>query len=254
MNYNLLRYPGCKWNKHLALIDHPEIKSYLPQTDLLNKKTLDYYVKKYPSCFLKPSLGGGGKGVIKISKYGKYYALHSSIFKKNYANINRLSNDLQKRTRSKKYIIQQGIELFHIKQRPVDFRILLLKPHQSWKYIGIMGKYAGKNRFVTNHARGGRSINLQPALRYGLNYSNKKCKEMERKLESLGLNIANSLNDTFSNITELGLDVAIDSNEQIWLIEANTKPRFKLFKDHTDTTLYLKIFRAIKELRSKQDG
>ncbi len=254
MSYTLLRYPGCKWNKHLALIDNPEIKSYLPQTDLLNKRNLETYIRKYPSCFLKPTLGGGGKGVIKISKHGKYYTLHSSVFKRPYANINRLFNHIQKRTHSKKYIIQQGVELFKINQRPLDFRILLLKPHLSWKYIGIMGKYAGKNRFVTNHARGGRAINLKPALRYGLNYSNKKSKEMEGKLEFLGLNIANSLNNTFANITELGLDVAIDTNEQIWLIEANTKPRFKLFKDHTDPSLYQKIVRATKELRSKQDG
>jgi hypothetical protein len=137
-----------------------------------------------------------------------------------------------------------------IGERFVDFRIVLLKPRNTWEFIGIMGKCAAKNRFVTNHARGGVSIRLKQALKQGLNYSEKESEQLEERLQSLGLNIAHSLNETYSNITELGLDIAIDSDEKIWLLEANTKPQFKLFKDHEDHTLYRKILKYTKNLRS----
>jgi glutathione synthase/RimK-type ligase-like ATP-grasp enzyme len=250
MHTNLLRYPGCKWSKHIILSRQSSLRSYLPQTDLFNQETFLQYIEQFPVVFLKPSLGGGGQGVFKITAHDNGFLLHTLNYKRFYKNKKQLFLVLKQRCSKRKYLIQQGLDLIAINQRPIDFRILLLKPQNTWELMGVMGKCAAKNRFVTNHARGGKSIRLNNALQRGLGYPEKKCEEMENKLAALGLNIAHSLNETYHNITELGLDVAIDNEEKIWLLEANTKPQFKLFKDHEDRTLFNKIYKYTKQLRS----
>lgn len=250
MHLSSLRYPGCKWNKHLVLQHKEKLQAHLPQTDLFDKHSFVRYLEAHPIVFLKPSLGGGGKDVYKITRQGSHLVLHSTIYKKNYSSKAQLYYDLKQRCGKKKYIIQQGIDLLKIDERVVDFRVVLLKPENNWQCIGIMGKCAAKHKFVTNHTRGGRSIRLEPALKRGLQCTDEECEKFKGKLEALSLDIAHSLNETYYNITELGLDIAIDKRRHMWLLEANTKPQFKLFKDHEDRTLFQKIASQTRRLRS----
>ncbi|MNY76879.1 hypothetical protein D3C86_2166020 [compost metagenome] len=53
----------------------------------------------------------------------------------------------------------------------------------------------------------------------------------------------------FRLVAELGLDIGIDEDLQLWLIEANTRPQYKLFRDHDDRTLYARIGAIIKTVR-----
>lgn len=210
------------------------------------------YLDHFPVVFLKPSLGGGGKGVFKISRAKRRYELQSGNRRQFVNRIHHLYHKINKAIAGRKYLIQEGINLIALGGRPMDFRILLLKPDNDWVVMGIMGKLAARNKVVTNHCRGGSSITLNNALIPSLRFSTKQCSELKTKLKDLSLQIAYSLENQFRNITELGLDIAIDSNEHVWLLEANTKPHFELFKHHEDPTLYRKIYRMVKRLRSKQ--
>ncbi|MNP87462.1 hypothetical protein D3C76_1883740 [compost metagenome] len=53
----------------------------------------------------------------------------------------------------------------------------------------------------------------------------------------------------FPLVAELGLDIGIDENLKLWLIEANTRPQYKLFRDHEDPMLYNRIGAIIKTIR-----
>lgn len=252
MDQKLLKYPGSKWTKHVVLWEDAAVRSFLPGTERFHRNSLKKYLDKYPVVFLKPSLGGGGRGVIKISRVGKQYVLKTARSTKIFFDLKLLFIELQGIVQGRNYIIQQGINLLSIDQRPMDFRVLFLKPTKQWEFIGIMGKLAAKDKYVTNHCRGGRPISLDHALQRSLHLPSDKCAEMQSKLQALGTLVADQLNRHFHHIRELGLDVAIDADQQIWLLEANTKPQFQLFKDHEDKLLFAKIKEQIYRLRKHE--
>lgn len=250
MAYHLIKYPGCKWNKHLALVDDPKLKDHLPYTTLFNTNNFKTFLSNYPTFFLKPRLGGGGFGVYKVTKQGSSYVLHYGAYRRKYTKPSQLYRALEQRCRGKQYIMQQGINLLQISSRLVDFRVVLLKQQKEWVYMGVMGKLAAKHKFVTNQANGGHAIRFKRALTLGLNYTEKQCKTIHDQLRSTCMAIAKTMNAKFKNITELGIDIGIDRNGAIWLLEANTKPHFNLFKSHEDRALYDKIMTITRELRA----
>jgi hypothetical protein len=69
----------------------------------------------------------------------------------------------------------------------------------------------------------------------------------------LSLTIARAMKQHFPNITELGLDIAIDTNQKIWLLEANTKPHYHLFKYHSTPILYAQIRSSVRSIRTSSN-
>lgn len=210
-------------------------------------------IEKYDLLYIKPSIGGGGKGVIRIERAAIGYMLQTADKKLQFLRQSSVWTYLQKLIPPKRrYLVQQGLHLLHVDDRPVDFRVILLKPdqHGDWEYKGIMGKCAAKDSHVTNRSSGGSSILFEDALKQGLNYDDEQCAETENTFRELSLNIAHTLSDFFVNVNQLGLDLAIDQEERIWLIEANTRPNYQLFRDHEEPEMFAHIRGMIRKLRS----
>jgi glutathione synthase/RimK-type ligase-like ATP-grasp enzyme len=241
--YGLVR---SKWRQSIAFSNDPILENRVPQTDLYNKSNVEKYLHKYQTVFLKPDEGSKGKGVIKIRRVGKYFIIQKGTKRYVYTTPSTVYNVTQKLINNKKYIIQQGISLIQIDQRPVDFRILLFKPGSRWITMGVMGKWAAKNKIVTNYSSGGQAITLRKALKQNIAISEKESLLLENRLKRLGLHIAKT---HFNYAKELGLDIAIDRRKNIWVIEGNTVPGINLFKYHDDHQLYGKIRRIRNYIR-----
>jgi len=163
-----------------------------------------------------------------------------------YRDLNKASLKLKQIIGTERYLVQQGIDLIRLDGSPIDFRALLhLRPSGKWKFFGVMGKVAAPNRFVTNHSRGGRAIRLHQALQL----SKEEGAEWDERIKKLSRLIAEAMKQHFPNINELGLDIAIDADQQIWLLEANTKPQFQLFRYHSDPRLFTQIASSARILR-----
>lgn len=243
-----LKYPGSKWLKHMILSKDPALHPHLPETLLFNESNLLVLLNKYPAVFVKPIFGTGGRGVIKAVRLGSKCKVQIAT-QKTELPISRVYSFIKKRISGTRCIVQKGVDLASVDGHPVDFRVLLLKPETEWKFMGIMGKVAMKHRIVTNHCRGGRPILLKEALVRSLNLEEKACKDIARDMESLGLRIAAALQRKFKVINELGLDIAVDNQQKLWLIEANTRPHYELFRYHENPDLYNHIHRTIRTLR-----
>lgn len=243
-----LRYPWSKWRKHLALLTDPELVAHLPETAELDEGSLHDYLRRFPSVYVKPSRGGGGRGVIRLERAGPFVRLQMGTdhFRIPLPAVYRF---VRRRIGSQHYIVQQGIHLICMENRPMDFRTLLLKPGEEWQYMGVMGKKAVKMQIVTNHCRGGSSIQFREALEGAKGLTEEEACELEKQLESLSLRIAETLNRKFPLVSELGLDIGIDEELRLWLIEANTRPQYHLFTDHPDGTLYKRIDGIIRRIR-----
>lgn len=248
--HQLLRYPGCKWNKHIAIRNQAKLQNHIPHTSLFNKESFAHFIERFPVIFLKPALGGGGRGIAKIVVKSRGYDLYYGTYRRSFINKQMLFNHVMQKYRNRKYIIQQGIDLIQLAGRRIDFRVIMLKTQDQWQFMGIIGKCAAYRKFVTNHTSGGKVIRFRQALHESLKYSEKQSDTIEQTIRSLSLLIASTLNKSYPNITELGLDIAIDTKQKIWLLEANTKPQFNLFKSHEDRNLYNTILEQTERLRA----
>jgi ribosome-associated translation inhibitor RaiA len=244
-------YPGSKWLKHVALQRYDDIQRHLPDTARLSPKSIVTFLKQYGVVYLKPSLGGGGKGVIRIRKLQQAYKIDEPRRECEFPDLQGVIRYIGKRCRGKRYLIQQGISLLMLNRRPVDFRALLYKKHGQWHYAGIMGKVAAANRFTTNRCSGGQAMTLKRVLSLS-GETQHNTEQVEDSIRNFSLRLASRLEKHFPNITELGLDIALDLKGRIWLIEANTKPHYKLFQSHSDPSLYASIDHDLKELRSRR--
>lgn len=242
------KYPWSKWRKHVVLWKEPGLQEYLPRTAVLDGQHLYEFLDMYPVVYAKPCYGGGGKGVLKLARAGNGVSLFTTAdrfevpLEQVYRKVARLSGKRQ-------YIVQQGVSLLGIEGRPIDFRTLLIRPGTEWKYMGIMGKLAVKEQIVTNHCRGGSSISFGQAMKDSRGLADEEIAELEQRMESLSLQIAQTLQRKYPLVRELGLDIGVDEELHLWLIEANTRPQYNLFKDHEDQTLYKRISTMIKKVR-----
>ena len=212
-------------------------------------ENLTELIDKYPIIFAKPIVGTGGLGIIKITKLVDQIMVETGKITKVIKDLTELFNLLENIIGESSYLIQQGIPLISIQNRPLDFRVLLLKPKNTWEFMGIMGKWGAKNKIVTNHSRGGEPITLEKALRYSTPASDQQIHQMMGKLIQLGLEAAKTLNRSYHSIREVGMDVAIDQQLNTWILEINTRPHYQLFKSHKDKRLYQKINKQIRFIR-----
>lgn len=243
------KYPWSKWQKHLVLARDPALREFLPDTAVLKEETLFDFLSRYPVVFVKPSCGGGGRGVVKISVLEDGRIEIQTTETRTVAELPQVYRTVKGYLRQTEYIVQQGVSLIRIDDRPIDFRTLLLRPGKTWRYMGVMGKLAVRDQIVTNHCRGGSSLTFSGALKESKELQEEEIQELEKRLEQLSRQIASAMQRRFPLVAELGLDIGIDENLKLWLIEANTRPQYKLFRDHEDPMLYNRIGAIIKTVR-----
>lgn len=245
-----MTYPGSKWLKHNILQENCKIQPHLPSTAKLIKGDLISFMDNHAVIYAKPSLGGGGKGIIRIQKTEDKFVISERTNQKIFRKMINAANYVLHRTANRPYIIQQGISLVTIDQRPVDFRSLLYKKKGTWHFAGIMAKQAAANRFTTNRCSGGTALTLEEAIsKIDLDINHLEAGQVQEDMMCISMEIAQCLQQHFPKLRELGLDLALDENGYIWLIEANSRPQYKLFRSHENKKLYNEIDRDIKRLR-----
>ncbi|NIK70688.1 MULTISPECIES: YheC/YheD family protein [unclassified Paenibacillus] len=242
----MIKYPGRKWLKHVALSGEEELRDYLPDTEQFTPKGFISMIDRYPVLFVKPDLGMKGQGVMKVYYKDGRIVIRTENSRYSFQSAKFAAIKLKQLIGTKRYLMQQGINLIQLNGNPIDFRILLhLRRDETWKFFGVMGKMAAPNRFVTNHSSGGKAIRLHQAL--GL--TKQECETWEVKLREMAFKVASGMKKHFPLITELGLDIAIDTEHRVWLLEANTKPQFQLFRYHSNPKLYAQIASSVKAIR-----
>ena len=224
------------------------LRNRLPRTALFTSGGLLNSLQTEPVIYVKPVVGSGGQGIIRIKRVANQYLVQYGLTKILITNKEKLLQTMRRITMGRPYLIQEGIKLLSIQERPVDFRLLLLRPGSKWLMAGIMGKWAAPGKIVTNHAKGGRPITLQKALRTSLGLSAADCKVIEKRMKLIGYHITQTLG-TPHGLREMGIDLGIDKQLNIWIFEVNTTPQFNLFKYHQDKSLYSKVARTISMIR-----
>lgn len=219
-----------KWKVYQLLVTDPVVSRYLPETRVLNSDNFKEMLSRYSTLFVKPSNGSLGKGIIKVTR-GKGGTINFVIYGrgkvKNHAETPEAFFKKTARVRGDKpYIVQQGIPLALYRGSTFDLRIIYQKNREGkWQLGKKFVRVAPRGSSISNLSSGGRVEISKRILNYLFNNREKVNRKFE-EVKNLCLQTATVLEDKSDGIYgELGLDIGIDKNGNLWIIEVNSKPR-----------------------------
>ncbi|MDP4171822.1 MAG: YheC/YheD family protein, partial [Bacillota bacterium] len=222
-----------KLDVHEKLMDDHTVSTYLPETlPFTSFSSIEVMLSQYGHVYMKPINGSLGLGVHQIlfdKNENEYYCRY-----RDSGGINRLRKfksleSLFKTVFGQKnldqMIVQQGIHLMKIEQRPLDFRVHTNKDDTGhWKVTAIAAKIAGPGS-VTTHLKNGGMIKTPTEL-----FLPHESETIISKLTQAALLLSSALEKQMEGIIgEIGFDLGIDRDGEIWLFEANSKPGRSIF-------------------------
>lgn len=217
------RQLASKWLKTAALLSDLRIAKHIPATRIYNTSNLHQMLKKYGYVVVKPVVGTGGSGVIKVTKSGSTYRYthrsNTRSFNEFDAMVRSLSGVKKKRTN----LIQRGINLATIGGRPIDYRVKVVKTNGKWVIRAMVGRVAKRGLFVTNLCKGGTMLTAAQGITQSL--SGQSVHAKKRKMRHLTRVSTAILEKKFPGIGQLGFDYGIDRSGHIWIFEVNTRPQ-----------------------------
>lgn len=230
-----------KMLKYRLMLKNPGLRKYLPKTHWLTRKSVFKMLRSYSSVFIKPNHGSGGRGIIRIRRKQNGYEVRYGRKRKIVSrhSLYKMIQSCQKASR--KYLVQRGLQLAKYKGSIFDIRVYMQKPHSKWGISGMVARVAAPNHYVTNYHQGGRGKSLEKVLINTLQSNRSKVNATKKQIEKLSYQIAKTLGGRYSHLRELGIDFAIEKNGRIWILEANTRPGYRLFAQLPDKTMIRKI-------------
>lgn len=191
-------------------------------------------LEKHQFVYLKPTGGSLGKGIFRLTYHPKrgYFSRYRRNGKNVLLRFSRFSSLMQLLSRQgnlKNYVVQQGIRLVEMDNCPIDFRFHMNKnARNQWVPAGIGAKKAGKGS-ITTHIKNGGSL-MTPEYALNKIYGN-RAGDLLEKAKHVAVKLSEAIERNYPHtIGELGFDLGIDRNENIWMFEANAKPGRSIFK------------------------
>jgi hypothetical protein len=221
-----------KWTLFEWLKRSKKTKQYIPATRRLrSREDLEKLLQLHPVLYLKPEKGKAGMGIMRISRLSSKtfpYQVTMQMRKGSVSykcdSLDKLWKRVDRAAGSEEYIMQQGIELAHIDQRPFDLRILVQKNHKGkWSLTGIGARLAGSLSITTHVPRGG-SIQ-DPEQMLSTVFGPDAAKKILQRAKTAALLIAKQIERKSSHLLgEMSMDLGVDLSGKIWFFEANSKP------------------------------
>ncbi|UNC92240.1 YheC/YheD family protein [Candidatus Contubernalis alkalaceticus] len=197
---------------------------FIPKTIIYNKSNLIEMLNSYCLIFVKPDRGRKGLKVAGIKRYNEHFIVHYNCNRLLMKEISNVNDFVKVLSGGKKFLIQQGIDVLQINERPFNLRIWVQKPYNAWEITGITAVLAAPKRVVTNYRQGGTLLPFKEVInKTGADF--REIKELTSMLYHIGDHTAKVLNKEYSNLRELGIDIGLDQRFWPWIIEVNTKPR-----------------------------
>ncbi|AFL99415.1 hypothetical protein Desde_0982 [Desulfitobacterium dehalogenans ATCC 51507] len=201
------------------------LRQHLPQWAIFQPETAESLLSKFPVAYIKPNNLSKGVGVTKVTHNSNGFLAEQRRGSENYQHqcvdagelLNVLSDYL-----NAPMVIQEAIPLRQYEGNPFDFRLLLQKNDTGqWQQTGIVARVFGKESVISSPRSGGRVATYDEAMQ---DLPKSERKRIATSLLNLALKIAQMLEKEFGLFAELGFDLGVDLNGDVWLIEVNGKP------------------------------
>lgn len=215
------------------LLQDGSVENYLPETHPFTSfSKIETMLTKFGHVYIKPKNGSLGLGIHQIlydRNSGYYYCRYQDRNEINrlrkFSTLENLFKWVFPNQSLENMVVQQGIHLIRTNQRAVDFRVHTNKDESgNWQVSAIAAKIAGQGS-VTTHKRNGGEIKTIAEI-----FPNDECELYTKKLSQAALTLSQALERNISGIIgEIGFDLGIDKNGDVWLFEANSKPGRSIF-------------------------
>lgn len=223
-----------KWDVYERLSEDEDALLFLPETYPLSSfSVIEHLLSKFRQVFIKPIHGSLGLGIHQLlydKQKNVYYCRYKNEKHQNklqqFSSLESMMNHVFRNRSLENLIVQQGIPLIRFEKRPVDFRVHTNKDHQgNWQVTAIAAKIAGAGSVTTHIKSGGIVKTLQELFT-----DEQTAQEVKKKLTIAAIILSKSIENHLDGIiAEIGFDLGIDKQGQVWMFEANSKPGRSIF-------------------------
>ncbi|QQE73553.1 YheC/YheD family protein [Brevibacillus composti] len=223
-----------KWQVHQMLVKSPLLKKWLPPTDLYSFSSLQRTLQAHGSAVIKPIAGTHGIGVVRIDKSPEGYRVsgrnrENQPFEKACRGQTGLKAFLAGFVGSRSFLVQPYLSLHTRDGTPFDVRVLVQKNGDGqWETTGRAVRLGDKRSITSNLHGGGKAVSLSSFL--ANHYPAKTRSKIEQQLDRLVAELPPFLESEHGRLFELGIDVGIDTEGNVWIIEVNSRPGRTVFK------------------------
>jgi len=222
-----------KWQVHRWLEHVPEVQQYLPETrQLRSARDIELMLGKYKHAYVKPVGGSLGKGIVRVYRSRGSYIVayrtgHSNV-EHSHSTFSQAAADIFAARHRRNYVVQQGLSLARYRGRTFDVRVTMHRNGiGSWDAVGPAAKVAVTGAVTTHVHNGGRVYPLKRVLK---EVFPGREDELYQRVVKAGQEIAEGLERATSmRLGELGLDLGITPDGNVYMFEANAKPGRMVF-------------------------
>jgi hypothetical protein len=233
-----------KWYKYLLLRRHASLRSYVPETKLLDRYHFSKLLSKYGHVIVKPVWGSRGQGIFQVSWIGRHkYIVHYENIKVAVRGRTNTYHYIRRKIGNASYMVQRRITRPTINNRPFDMRVIIQRRTGSpvWVVTGKVIKVVGKGYIVSNNTRSkGKILHFRSGIQQS-SVRHLSASALESHIDRVSIRSAKRLSAYFPAHRIYGLDIGIDRKGRIGIIEANLFPAMSHFRKLKDKTMFHRI-------------
>lgn len=200
----------------------PAVRPHLPETaPLAGPESVAEMLRRHPAVFVKPAWGSLAGGIVRVRRAedGGYFCEPS----RGEPVLCPASADMAPLL-PRGGLVQQGLDLAAVGGRMIDFRVVVQKDGRGdWQVAGIVGRCGEEGLFVSNMATGGFPLSVANGLALLFGRSPGAIFRRRQELAQVAVAAARALERSGLLLGDLGLDLAYDREDRLWIIEANNR-------------------------------
>ncbi|WP_080873002.1 YheC/YheD family protein [Oceanobacillus timonensis] len=201
----------------------------IPYQKVDKVKDIFRFIEKFGTVIVKPEIGSFAKEVhlIRKVKMNEYFVVDGD--KETYHSEFSLSDYLRSMIKKRIFVVQRYIDTRTKEGNPFDIRVHLMKNGKGqWSTVNIRPRIGFNYATIATIDNGGYMGGIEGFL----NRNFPKSKNLKEHIIKAALNIAVNFEESYNNeLSELGLDFAIGTDSDIYLIEVNVnKPGIVLYE------------------------
>jgi len=223
-----------KWQVHRWLSMVPEARQYLPETRLLSSgNDVERILHRHGKAYVKPLGGSLGKGIVRVARgrFGGFSVCYRSgerHLEHMHASFAEALADVYAAKHRRRYLVQQGLNLAKFRGRVFDVRVTLHRNGLGeWEAVGPAAKVAAQGAVTTHVHNGGRVLPLKRVLSEAFPESSDQVYDrivMASKKIARAIEVSSKM-----KLGELGLDLGLTPQGQVYLFEVNARPGRMVF-------------------------
>ena len=223
------QYHFSKWDTFDKLRTYKHIRPYLPHTvQFRDQEQIRLMLSRHGTIYVKNIYGSNGRSVMEVRLLPdgyQYAAFRDELLSGHTEDYSQLCSIIKQYFGNKPLVIQQGLNAVKYQGNKVDFRALMQRDEAGkWQLTAMPMRIAASGCPITSTASGSKVLPIWTGLTSYLGFSQSKALDYYNRFYTILKDIVLALEKEYGRFGELGIDMVLDEDGQIWFLECNSKP------------------------------